>query len=72
MAKKLTGAECHARAAALESCADHLGFDWTDEPSERVQGDIVSDRLRAEAMKYLLLGDEAMTAAPVASRKDIP
>ena len=58
MTKKLTAAECQARANALEECAEHLGLGWTDDSMEREQGDVVSRKLRAECIKYRQLAFE--------------
>jgi hypothetical protein len=38
-----------ARAQALESCADHLYLDWTDDPIERCEGLKLSRQLREQA-----------------------
>ena len=44
--------QLHARAEALEECAEHLGLDWTEDPTERAEGNQLADRLRSEARMW--------------------
>lgn len=54
MAKKLTEQQMVARYEALTEAAMHLELvDWTDVPSERVEGIVIADRLKREAQKWL-------------------
>lgn len=54
MAKKLTERQMVARYEALTEAAMHLELmDWTDEPSERVEGAVMADWLKREALKWL-------------------
>lgn len=53
MAKKLTARQMVARYEALTEAALHLEMDWTDEPSEKTEGIVMSDWLKREAQKWL-------------------
>lgn len=55
MPKPLTPAQCRARAEALEECADHLLLTWTDDETEREQGDVIGRKLRAECEHFRTL-----------------
>lgn len=42
---KLTANDWNARGLAYEEAADHLGMAWTDDKTERDQGNVVQDEL---------------------------
>jgi hypothetical protein len=52
MSRPLTPAICTARAQAYESCAEHLGLDWTDDPLERAESAYVEKHLRREIERW--------------------
>ena len=43
---RLSAAEWRARAEAYNEAAEHLGQSWTDDPTERRQGDFVAARIQ--------------------------
>jgi len=51
MARKLTPAALRARANAYEEAAEHLELAWTDDPSEREEGDRLSRTFHAECAR---------------------
>jgi hypothetical protein len=51
-ARLITAERMHARALALEECAEHLGLDWTDHADERQEGNQLADMLREEATAW--------------------
>jgi hypothetical protein len=50
---RLTYSEWMARAEALLEVSEHLGQNWTDDATERRQGEIVADRLRTMRLAAL-------------------
>jgi hypothetical protein len=59
MAKKLTAKQMEARYEALNEAAEHLLMDWTDQPTEHSEGQVMSDWLKMQARKWL---ERAMAA----------
>jgi hypothetical protein len=51
--KKLTSKQCRARAEAYLSASEHLLLDWTDDDTEREQGNILSNQLKNKYYEYL-------------------
>jgi len=49
--KRLTPNDLFARAFAFEEAAEHLELAWTDNKTERKQGEFVSNLLRRHAKK---------------------
>ena len=59
----LSAVEWRARAEAFSEAAEHLGQNWTDDATERRQGDVVASRLRT-------MRDAALRYAAARERKD--
>lgn len=57
MPKRMTKEQWAARAEALEEAAGHLELDWTEDPIEREQGDIVTAMLRKMADEAFEIAD---------------
>lgn len=53
MAKRLTVAQLMARYEALSEASEHLRMEWTDNPVEAQQGEIMADLLRDMSLKWL-------------------
>jgi len=61
MNRKLTAAECFAKAEVFEECAVHLELAWTDDPLERKAGDRFQSALRVRVERWRKLGRQRMT-----------
>lgn len=53
MAKRLTVAQMEARFQALDEASEHLRMNWTDNPLEAVEGEVMADWLRTQALSWL-------------------
>lgn len=53
MAKRLTIAQMEARYQALDEASEHLRMNWTDNALEAVEGEVMADWLRAQALSWL-------------------
>lgn len=53
MAKRLTVAQMEARFQALDEASEHLRMNWTDDPVEAIEGEVMADWLRAQALSWL-------------------
>lgn len=54
---RLSAAEWRARAEAYSEAAEHLGQNWTDDPTERRQGEVVAARLRTNQEACLRMAE---------------
>lgn len=54
----MTANDHEARAAAYDSCADHLELNWTDDPLERAHGNVISDRFRKRSAYHLAIASQ--------------
>jgi hypothetical protein len=53
VAKRLTVAQMEARFQALDEASEHLRMNWTDHPLEAVEGEVMADWLRGQALNWL-------------------
>ncbi|MDZ5605196.1 hypothetical protein SJI00_20705 [Pseudomonas sp. RP23018S] len=53
MAKRLTVAQMEARYEALFEASEHLRMNWTNKPLEAVEGEVMADWLKAQAVNWL-------------------
>lgn len=51
MAQRLTPAKIRARANAYEEAASHLKLEWTDDATERAEGDRLTRMFNAECAR---------------------
>lgn len=53
MAKKLTAKQMEARYEALSEASEHLRMDWTNSAVESLEGLVMADWLKEQALKWL-------------------